>query len=55
VGFTGGVSDGLAFLGSGVEMLPFSWPGRHSHSPVEVADFRDNEGLVRLVLAAARE
>jgi putative aminopeptidase FrvX len=55
VGFTGGMSDGVAFLASGVEMLPFSWPGRHSHSPVEVADFRDIEGLVKLILAAARE
>lgn len=52
-GFTGGASDGLAFLANGPEMLPFSWPGRHSHSPVEVADLRDMEGLVRLVLAAA--
>lgn len=52
-GFTGGASDGLAFLANGPEMLPFSWPGRHSHSPIEVADLRDVEALVRLVLAAA--
>lgn len=55
-GMTGGSSDGLAFTGisdSGPEMLPFSWPGRHSHSPVEVADLRDVESLVRLVIAAA--
>lgn len=52
-GFTGGASDGLAFMANGPEMLPFSWPGRYSHSPIEVADLRDLEGLVRLVLAAA--
>lgn len=52
-GFTGGASDGLAFMANGPEMLPFSWPGRYSHSPIEVADLRDVEGLVRLVLAAA--
>jgi putative aminopeptidase FrvX len=55
VGMTGGVSDGLAFTGNGPEMLPFSWPGRHSHSPVEVADLRDVESLVRLILAAVQE
>jgi putative aminopeptidase FrvX len=55
VGMTGGVSDGLAFTANGPEMLPFSWPGRYSHSPVEVADLRDVESLVRLVLAAITE
>jgi putative aminopeptidase FrvX len=51
-GMTGGSSDGLAFAANGPEMLPFSWPGRYSHSPVEVADLRDVESLVRLVVAA---
>jgi putative aminopeptidase FrvX len=36
-------------------MLPFSWPGRYSHSPIEVADLRDLESLVRLILAVAVE
>lgn len=54
-GMTGGASDGLAFAGYGPEMLPFSWPGRYSHSPIEVADLRDVESLVRLVLVAATE
>jgi putative aminopeptidase FrvX len=54
-GMTGGASDGLAFTANGPEMLPFSWPGRYSHSPVEVADLRDVESLVRLILAAAQE
>lgn len=52
-GFTGGASDGIAFLPNGAEMIPFSWPGRASHSPVEISDFRDVEALVRLVAAAA--
>src|SRR6266545_2855737 len=51
-GFTGGMSDGVAFLPNGVEMIPFSWPGRSSHSPVEISDFRDVEALVRLIVAA---
>jgi putative aminopeptidase FrvX len=54
-GFTGGASDGVAFLPNGIEMIPFSWPGRSSHSPVEISDFRDVESLVRLVVAAATE
>jgi putative aminopeptidase FrvX len=53
VGFTGGGTDGLEFLPDGAAMLPFSWPGRYSHSPVEVADLRDLEALVRLVVVTA--
>jgi putative aminopeptidase FrvX len=53
VGFTGGATDGLEFLPDGAAMLPFSWPGRYSHSPVEVADLRDLEALVRLVVVTA--
>ncbi len=55
VGFTGGATDGMAFLADGPAMLPFSWPGRYSHSPVEVADLRDLESLVDLIVAAAGE
>ncbi|HSS48133.1 MAG TPA: M20/M25/M40 family metallo-hydrolase [Thermoanaerobaculia bacterium] len=55
VGFTGGATDGMAFLANGPAMLPFSWPGRYSHSPVEVADLRDLEALVDLIVAAATE
>jgi putative aminopeptidase FrvX len=54
-GFTGGASDGIAFLPNGVEMIPFSWPGRASHSPVEISDLRDVEALIRLVVVAASE
>ncbi|HEX7185347.1 MAG TPA: M20/M25/M40 family metallo-hydrolase [Thermoanaerobaculia bacterium] len=54
-GFTGGASDGVAFLPNGVEMLPFSWPGRYSHSPIEVSDLRDVEALTRLIVATVAE
>jgi putative aminopeptidase FrvX len=53
VGFTGGATDGIPFLADGPAMLPFSWPGRYSHSPIEVADLRDLESLVRLIVAVA--
>jgi putative aminopeptidase FrvX len=53
VGFTGGATDGMPFLAGGAAMLPFSWPGRYSHSPIEVADLRDVEALVKLIVATA--
>ena len=53
VGFTGGATDGMLFLANGSAVLPFSWPGRYSHSPIEVADLRDVESLVRLIVAVA--
>ncbi|MFL6234274.1 MAG: M20/M25/M40 family metallo-hydrolase [Thermoanaerobaculia bacterium] len=53
VGFTGGATDGMPFLADGPAMLPFSWPGRYSYSPIEVADLRDVESLVRLIVAAS--
>ena len=55
VGFTGGATDGMPFLGNGAKVLTLSWPGRYSHSPVEVADLRDIEALVRLIVAEASE
>ena len=54
-GFTGGATDGMLFLANGAAVLPFSWPGRYSHSPVEVADLRDAEALVKLIVAVATE
>jgi putative aminopeptidase FrvX len=30
-----------------------SWPGRYSHSPVEVIDQRDFDAVIRLVVAVA--
>jgi putative aminopeptidase FrvX len=53
VGFTGGATDAMPFLADGAALLPFSWPGRYSHSPIEVADLRDVESLVRLIVAVA--
>ena len=55
VGFTGGATDAMPFLADGAALLPFSWPGRYSHSPVEVADLRDVESLVKLIVAVATE
>jgi putative aminopeptidase len=55
VGMTGGATDGMPFVPGGAAMLPLSWPGRYSHSPVEVADLRDVEALVRLIVALANE
>ncbi|HEV8580801.1 MAG TPA: hypothetical protein VGX68_17185 [Thermoanaerobaculia bacterium] len=55
VGFTGGATDGMPFLASGAAVLPFSWPGRYSHSPIEVADLRDVEALVKLIVAVATD
>jgi putative aminopeptidase len=55
VGFTGGATDAMPFLADGAALLPFSWPGRYSHSPIEVADLRDVESLVKLIVAVATE
>ena len=55
MGFTGGATDGMPFLGGGARVLTLSWPGRYSHSPVEVADLRDVEALVQLIVAEASE
>jgi putative aminopeptidase FrvX len=54
-GMTGGWTDGTPFLANGVVNVPLSWPGRYSHSPVEVADLRDIEALVRLITAIAMQ
>jgi putative aminopeptidase FrvX len=53
VGRTGGSTDGVPFISLGADVLPLSWPGRYSHSPVEVADLRDVANLVRLIVALA--
>jgi len=55
LGMTGGVTDGAQFTPTGAAVLPFGWPGRYSHSPVEVADLRDVEALAKLILALATE
>lgn len=53
-GPTGGYTDGLHFLARGIPMLMLSVPVRYMHSPVEMIDRRDMEGLFRLLSAIAR-
>ena len=48
---TAGGTDGLGFLKYDIPSVPLSWPGRYSHSPVEMMDFRDMNNLVLLVKA----
>ena len=55
VGTTSGGNDGSALAKFGAVNIPLSWPGRYSHSPVEVADLRDIAALTRLIIALARE
>lgn len=50
-GPTGGYTDALHFLARGVPALMLSVPVRYMHSPVEMIDRRDLEGLFRLLLA----
>jgi putative aminopeptidase FrvX len=55
VGTTSGGNDGSRLAKFGAPNIPLSWPGRYSHSPVEVVDLRDLTSLVRLIAALARE
>jgi putative aminopeptidase FrvX len=55
VSATSGGNDGSQFSRYGAIVVPLSWPGRYSHSPVEVMDLRDLENLVGLVVALAQE
>ena len=55
VGMTSGGNDGSALAKFGAVNIPLSWPGRYSHSPVEVADLRDVAALTRLIIALVRE
>ena len=55
IGMTHGGTDGQPFLAHGVVSVPISWPGRYSHSPIEVLDLRDLEALVDLIVALAEE
>lgn len=54
-GMTAGGTDGQAFLGYGVPSVPLSWPGRYSHSPVEIMDYRDMNSLVSFIQAIIKE
>ncbi len=53
VGATNGGTDGSDFIRYGALHVGLSWPGRYSHSPVEVLDLRDLQALERLVHAIA--
>ena len=53
VGATNGGTDGSDFVRYGVLHVSLSWPGRYSHSPVEVLDLRDLQALERLIYAIA--
>lgn len=53
VGATNGGADGSDFVRYGVTYVGLSWPGRYSHSPVEVLDLRDLEALTSLIKALA--
>ena len=53
VGATNGGTDGSDFVRYGAVHVSLSWPGRYSHSPVEVLDLRDLEALERLIYALA--
>ena len=53
VGATNGGTDGSDFVRYGVLHVRLSWPGRYSHSPVEVLDLRDLQALERVIYAIA--
>lgn len=53
VGATNGGSDGSDFVRYGVLHVSLSWPGRYSHSPVEVLDLRDLQALEKLIYSIA--
>lgn len=53
VGATNGGTDGSDFVRYGAIHVSLSWPGRYSHSPVEVLDLRDLEALANLIYALA--
>ncbi|MGE3274987.1 MAG: M20/M25/M40 family metallo-hydrolase [Vicinamibacterales bacterium] len=55
IGITSGGTDASAFNASGTIDVGLSWPGRYSHSPVEVMDARDLDALVRLIVGLASE
>lgn len=54
-GFTIGGTDGQPFLSFGIPSIPLSWPGRYSHSPIEVLDLRDIDQLIKIMKAIAED
>ena len=55
IGVTQGGTDASAFAANGAIDVGLSWPGRYSHSPVEVIDSRDLESLAALIAALAQK
>ncbi|MEO5762836.1 MAG: M20/M25/M40 family metallo-hydrolase [Vicinamibacteria bacterium] len=55
IGVTGGGTDAAPFSAKGAIDVGLSWPGRYSHSPVEVMDRRDLESLTRLLVVLAQK
>jgi putative aminopeptidase FrvX len=55
IGVTQGGTDASAFSAAGAVDAGLSWPGRYSHSPVEVIDRRDLEALAKLIATLARQ
>ncbi|MEP6691539.1 MAG: M20/M25/M40 family metallo-hydrolase [Gemmatimonadaceae bacterium] len=53
VGTTNGGNDGSTFVPHGAIDIPLAWPLRYSHSPAEVVDLADIDGLARLIAAIA--
>jgi len=53
IGATQGGTDASAFMSRGAFDIGLSWPGRYSHSPVEVMDERDLDALTRLITTLA--
>jgi len=53
-GVTGGGNDGAVFVRYGALDIPLGWPLRYSHSPGEVIDTRDFDGLSKIIAVLAR-
>jgi putative aminopeptidase FrvX len=53
-GVTGGGNDGAVFTRFGGVDVAMGWPLRYAHSPAEVIDTRDMDGLARIVAIIAR-
>jgi putative aminopeptidase FrvX len=53
-GTTGGGNDGSTFLPYGSIDIGLGWPLRYSHSPGEVIDTRDLDGLARILAVLAK-
>lgn len=54
LGITGGGNDGSVFLPYGTIDIGLGWPLRYSHSPGEVIDTRDLDGLAKILAVLAK-